>query len=61
MIDKIVQAATEGKDSKIAETRRSVVDKDGEDFIMYQIKLKQYLTNVAKYDDDLEKFFVIIM
>ena len=46
MIDKVVQIATLGADSKLIGEVRSVLDKEGEAFITYQIKLKQYIGDV---------------
>ena len=40
MIDKVVQIATEGNNSKLVERVKSVIDKNGESFIIYQIQLK---------------------
>ena len=54
MKDKIVQVATIGEDSKLVGEVQRVIDKDGEDFITYQIELKQYLTDISKYNENLE-------
>ena len=40
MIDKVVQVATVGDDRKMRGEVKSVIDKDGEAYIMYQIELK---------------------
>ena len=61
MKDKVIQVATEGDDSILKGEVKSVVDKDGEEFIMYQIQLKQYLADASKYNENLERCFGIIM
>ena len=50
-----------GSDSKLVGQVRSVLDRDGEAFITYQIELKQYVGDVAKYKDNLEKCFSTII
>ena len=40
---------------------KNVIDKDGEDYVIYQIKLKQYISDLSKYTDSLEKCFSEIM
>ena len=38
-----------------------VIDKDGEPYLMYQIELKQYIGDLTKYNDSLEKHFSEIL
>ena len=40
---------------------KRVIDKDGEDYMVYQINLKQYVSNLTKYDDNLEKWYSVII
>ena len=40
MIDNAVQEATEREDRKMKGVIKSVIDKDGEDYLIYQINLK---------------------
>ena len=61
MINKVVQVATEGENSRLIGEVQSVIDKEGEGFIVYQIRLKQYLSDIGKYNADLEKCFSIII
>ena len=48
MIEKVVQIATEGENSKLIGMLKGVLDKDGEAFITYQMELKQYIGDIAK-------------
>ena len=61
MVDKVIQEATLGSDSKLVGKLVKVLDKDGEDFVTYQIQLKQYIGDLAKYTDNLEKCFSVIL
>ena len=61
MKDKVIQVASYGDDSKLTGEVQSVVDKDGEKFITYQIQLKQYLADISKYNENLERCFGIII
>ena len=61
MIDKVLQVATEGENSKLVGEIQRVVDKDGEKFIAYQIKLKQHLEDFNEHNENLERCFGIIM
>jgi len=56
-ITKIVQEASAGKNSVMTGVSKEVVDKDSEDYVIYQIKLKQYISDTSKYTDNLEKCF----
>ena len=61
MIEKVVQVATFGKNSKPVGKVRSVLDKDSKTLITYQNKVKQYIGDVAKYKDSIEKCFSTII
>ena len=61
MINKVVQEASLGDDSKMIGVNRSVIDKDGEEYMMYQISLKQYVTDLSMYNDNLEKCYSVII
>ena len=61
MIDKVVQEATVGEGSTLRGVTKRVINKNGEDCIIYQIKLKQYTGDLSKYVDSLEKCFSEIM
>ena len=37
------------------------MDKDSEDYLEYQVELKQYMTDKIKYRDDVHKWFNIIV
>ena len=40
---------------------RLAIDKDGEGFVIYQLSLKQYLEDSNKLNDDLEKFYSLLI
>ena len=40
MVEKVVQEASLGDDSKMVGVIKTVIDKDGEEYMMYQINLK---------------------
>ena len=40
---------------------RLVIDKDGEDFLIYQIDLKQYPGNSNKFNGDLKKCYSLLI
>merc|ERR1740124_1955217 len=61
MINKVIQEATEGEDIKIIGVVRSVIDKDGKEYMMYQVNLKQYVSDLAIYDDNLERCYSVII
>ena len=61
MISKIIQEATEGEDSRMMGIMKTVIDKDGEEYIMYQMQLKQYVSDLARYEDNLEKCYSVII
>ena len=61
MIDEVVQEAIEGADSKMKGIIKSAIDKYGKDYIIYQINLKQYVSDLAKYDSNLEKCYSFII
>jgi len=61
MINKVIQEATEGEVSKIIGVVRSVIDKDGKEYMMYQVSLKQYVSDLSIYDDNLEKCYIVII
>lgn len=43
------------------DTTKEVLDKDGEEWIIYQIRLKKYIDRVTKLEDDLQQIFNIII
>ena len=55
MIMKVVQEPTEGADSTMSGVLKNAIDKDKKDYVIYQIKLKQYISDLSKYTDSLEK------
>ena len=61
MVQKVVQEATLGDDSKLIDVTKNVIDKDGEDYMMYQINLKQYVSDLTKYNDNMEKWYSVII
>jgi len=61
MILKVVQEATLGASSVMNGVSKMVIDKDGEDYMMYQVNLKQYASDLTKYNDDLEKCYSVII
>ena len=40
---------------------KTVVDKESEDYLEYQVELKQFIVDKAKFRDDIHKCFNIIM
>lgn len=61
MTKKIVQVATLGEDSKMIGKEVTDIDKDGEDYVEYQINLKQYMSDLTKFNSDLEKIFSLLL
>ena len=61
MTTKVFQEASVGDNSTLIGKESSIVDRDGPAFITYQILLKQYLGDISKYNDDLEKCFGVII
>ena len=61
MIKKIIQLATVGQDSKMEGVEKTVIDVGSEDFLEYQIELKQYVSDKTKYNDDIQKCFSLII
>ena len=57
MITKIVREALAGANSTITGVEKECNDKDGEDYIIYQIKLKQYTSNLSKLINSLKTCF----
>ena len=57
----MVHEATPGADSIIIGVEKTVVEKDSEEFLEYQVELKQYITDKTSYRDDIHKCFNIIM
>ena len=54
-IEKVVQEATLGEGSIMKDVVNMVINKDGEDYMMYQINLKQYMSDLIKYEDKPRK------
>ena len=61
MTTRIVQEASIGDNSVLTGVRRDVLDKNGVNFVEYQIDLKQYLSGKTKYTENLQKCFTTIM
>ena len=61
MTTKVVQVATIGEDSKMVGKEVVVIDKDGEEYVEYQINLKQYMTDLNKFNSDLIKIFSLLI
>ena len=57
----MVQVASEGDGSTLRGEVHSVIDKDGEELITYQIQLKQHLADISRYNKNLGRCFGIIM
>ena len=38
-----------------------MLDKDGEDWIMYQLQMKKYMCRTTKLDDDIQQIFNIVL
>ena len=43
------------------DTNLTMLDKDGEDWIMYQLQLKKYIDLTTKLDDDIQHIFNIVL
>ena len=43
------------------DTMGQVLDKDGEDWVIYQLKLKKYIDRTTKLDDGLQQIYNIII
>ena len=61
MIRKVVQVASAGDNSQLTGVVMKVLDRDGIDFVEYQIDLKQCMSDKTKFNEDLQKCFTIIM
>ena len=53
---KIIQEATIGINSVLIGKEVEVLDKDSEAYVEYQLYLKQYLSDVTKFNSDIENF-----
>ena len=58
---RVVQEVMPGYNSTFTGVERTIIDKDSEDYLEYQVELKQYITDKIKYRDDLHKCFNIVM
>ena len=58
---RVVQEATPGDNSTFAGVERIIIDKDSEDYLKYQVELKQCMTDKTNYHDDIHKCFNIVM
>ena len=38
-----------------------MLDKDGEDWIMYQLQMKKYIDRTTKLDEDIQQIFNIVL
>ena len=61
MTTMIKQFATAGDDSQMIGREVSVMDRDSEAFYEYQLKLKQYLSDINKYEETLETCYSILL
>ena len=61
MVIKVIQVVTIREDSKIMGKEVTFIDKDGEAYSEYSLYLKQYMTDLTKFNSDLEKAFSIII
>ena len=61
MVDKVVQWASLGDNGKMVGVIKSVIDKGGEEYMMYQINLNQYVNDLSKCNDNLEKCYSVII
>ena len=61
MTTMIRQFATPGDDSQMVGREVAVMDRDSEAFYEYQLKLKQYLSDVNKYEENLETCYSILL
>ena len=50
-----------GADSKLVGVSMTVIEKDSEDYLEYQVELKQYITDKSKYRESVHKCFNIII
>ena len=60
-IEKIIQEATIGLNNILIRKEVEVIDKDGESYVEYQLYLKQYLSDVTKFNSDIEKLFNLLL
>ena len=60
-VKKIVQVGSIGDNSVLTGEEKEVVDTDSENFLEYQLQLKQYVSDKSKYTDDLQKCFSMII
>ena len=57
----MVQEAILGNNNKMIVVTQIFIDKDGGEYMTYHINLKQYVINPIKYDNNLEKFYSVII
>ena len=43
------------------DTNITMLDKDDEEWIMYQLQLKKYIDRITKLDDDIQQIFNIVI
>ena len=61
MTTMIKQFATEGDYSKMIRREVYVMDRDSEAFYGYQLKLKQYLSDMNRYEETLETCYSLML
>ena len=61
MMTKVIQVTTVGEGSNMVGKEVTCIDKDSEAYIEYFLHLKQYMTDLTKFNLDLETYFSIII
>ena len=60
-VEKIVQEPTAGDASVMKGVKKEVIDTDSEDYLEYSLELKNYVSEKAKYNDNLQQCFSMII
>jgi len=58
---KILVRPTAPKKTDPADASKEILDKDGEEWVVYQLELKKYIDHKSKLDDDLQQIFNVII
>ena len=61
MTTKAIQIASVGTNSTFTAKEVTVIDRECEEYAEYQIYLKQYISDITMFNDNLEKYFSLLL
>ena len=61
MTTKVIQIASVGTNSTFTGKDVTVIDMDCEEYAEYQIYFKQYMSDITIFNDNLEKYFNLLL